>query len=213
MSRPGTRTLVLFFAVLGYSTPTLIDREERPDHDASMYEDTLSDEILDVDHEALRLVTRGPDCVDAVVKHADPRERHYGAPLLFEGIDGRCSARLIRAADVSLLIPAQVTRPALRTYRVGIAFTSVQSMNAWAPFMSCRAIDVRTVQDDWAVSRLGPRVKPRRDEPDRARYCPEGTPPTSHGLLLYYDADLVVVAVRTDFDVDLFMRPGMVPAE
>jgi len=186
---------------------------EQPDHE--QFEDTYTEESLEVHHDALEVVRVGPDCERAEVAFTDPLGR-FGPRLAFAGLDARCSARWIRSADASRYSPSQLLGRTDQEVRVAIAFTSMEAMNAWTPFTGCREIDANALGalvDDWAVSELGPRLEPRQPEPDRARYCPSAHGEHIAALVLYYDADLVAVAAQTP---ELVMRmtapPHLMPA-
>jgi len=143
------------------------------------------------------------------VRYTDPRDS-LAARLVFVGLDGRCSARFVRAADVSRYAPSQPLGETEHELRVAIAFTSIEAMNAWTPFTGCHDVDanaMRSLLDDWAVAQLGPRMKPRQPEPDRARYCPPEHPEGMRALVLYYDVELVAVAVRTIDAVERLTAP------
>ncbi len=195
------RVLAMLMSVLAVGCGSFWGRDcgEQPDHPSAYPDPEFSDEILEVDHDALEVVRVGPDCERAVVTFTDPLGR-FGPRLAFPGLDGRCSARWIRSADASRYVPSQPPGQTDQEVRVAIAFTSMEAMNAWTPFTDCREIDASalgTLVDDWAISQLGPRLEPRQPEPDRACYCPREHYEDRAELVLYYDADLVAVAVQT----------------
>jgi hypothetical protein len=194
----------LLFLVVGCDGGPFRDCGARPEHEASEYAVSRSEEIVEVEHQALRVRRSGPECDDADVKYTAPGGV---APLVFHDFDGRCSMRFIRAADVSRVVPSQEEPARYEDHRIAIAFTSAEAMNAWMPFAGCRPIATRELVDDWAVALLGPALKPRDEEPDRAMHCPRAHTEDIERFLLYYDESLLVVAATTMYGVDRFTRP------
>jgi hypothetical protein len=166
--------------------------------------------VAEVQHGALRVVPLGADCARAVVPYTDPSDPEAVAPLKFEGVEGRCSARLVRAADVSRMVPVQSdpTPEPGADYRIAVAFTSAEAMQAWRPFAGCVALDQRDFTDDWAVADVSRALAPSEAEPTRVLRCGRAPRDGTNRFLLYYDASLLVVAVSTPFEPNMLVRAG-----